>query len=80
LAPKVGTSLFECIQKAKDDKKKFEVFLVSYVKELIDFMKIHFSDICDSADAAKIYSRSASGSEVELHAPATVESLKINLI
>jgi hypothetical protein len=45
---KVGTSLFECIQKAKGDEKKFEVFLHSYVKELIVFLKVHFSDICDS--------------------------------
>jgi hypothetical protein len=66
--------LFECIQKAKGDEKKFEVFLDSYVKELVDFLKILFSDICDSEDAAKMFSGLASGSEVELHAPATIES------
>jgi hypothetical protein len=58
---KARTSLFECIQKSKGDKKKFEVFLDSYVKELVDFVKIPFSDICDSENAAKMYSGSASG-------------------
>jgi hypothetical protein len=38
---KVGTSLFECIQKAKEDEKKFEVFLDSFVKEFVDFLKGH---------------------------------------
>jgi hypothetical protein len=52
LPQKVGTSLFECIQKAKGDEK-FEVFLDSYVKELVDFRKEQFSDLCDSEDAEK---------------------------
>jgi hypothetical protein len=67
--------LFECIQKAKGDEKKFGVCLDSYVKELVDFLKVHFSDICDSEDAAKMLSGLTSGSEVELHAAATIESL-----
>jgi hypothetical protein len=75
-----GTSLFECIQKAKGDEKMFKVFLDSYVKELVDFLKVHFSDTCDSEDAAKMLSGLASGSEVELHATATIESMKIILI
>jgi hypothetical protein len=36
---KVGTSLFEYIQKAQGDEKKFKNFLDSYVKELVDFLK-----------------------------------------
>jgi hypothetical protein len=77
---KVGTSLFECIQKAKGDEKKFEVFLDSYVKELVDFQRVHFSDICDSEYAAKMLSGLESGSEVELHVAATIESWKVILI
>jgi hypothetical protein len=76
----IGTSLFECIQKAKVDKKKLEVFLDSFAKELVDFLKVHISDICDSKDASKMLSGMASGSEVELHAAATIESWKIILI
>jgi hypothetical protein len=67
-------ALFKCIQKAKSEEKKFEVFLDSYVKELVDFLKVHFSDICDSEDAAKMLSGLASGSEVKLHAAATIKS------
>jgi hypothetical protein len=59
---KVGTSLFECIQKAKGGEKKFEVFLDSYVKELVEFQRVHFADICDSEDAAKMLSGLESGS------------------
>jgi uncharacterized protein YeaO (DUF488 family) len=62
------------VQKAKVDEKKFEVFLDSYVKELVDFLKVHFLDICDSKDAEKMLSGLASGSEVKLHAAATIES------
>jgi hypothetical protein len=71
--------MFECIKKAKGDEKKFEFFLdsYSYVKELVDFLKVHFSDICDSEDAAKMLSGLASGSEVMLYAVATIESWKI---
>jgi hypothetical protein len=60
----LGTSLFEFFQKAKGEEKKFEVFLDSYVKELVDFLKVHFSDIYDSEYEAKMLSRLASGSEV----------------
>jgi hypothetical protein len=77
---KVGTSLFECIQKAKGDEKKFEVLLDSYVKELVDFLKVHFSDICNREDAVKMLSGLESGSEVDLYAAATIESWKIILI
>jgi hypothetical protein len=59
-------------------EKKLEIFLD--VKELVDFLKVHFSDICNSEDAAKMLSGLASGSEVELHAAATIESWKIILI
>jgi hypothetical protein len=72
--------LFECIQKAKGNEKKFEVFLDSYVKELVNFLKVHFSDICVSEDAANMLSGLASGSEVKLHAAAMIESWKIILI
>jgi hypothetical protein len=72
--------LFECTQKAKGDENKFEVFLDSYVKELVDFLKVHFSDICDSEDAAKMLSRFESGIEVELYAAATIDYWKIILI
>jgi hypothetical protein len=61
-------------------KKKFEVFLDSYVKELVDFLGVHFLDICDSEDTTKMLSGLASGSEVELHAAATIESWKIILL
>jgi hypothetical protein len=43
LPQKVGSSLFECIQNAKGDEKKFEVSLDSYVKKLVDFLKVHTS-------------------------------------
>jgi hypothetical protein len=43
-------------------------------------VKTHFSDICDSEDAAKMFSGSGLGSQVELHAAATIESWKIILI
>jgi hypothetical protein len=39
-------------------------------------LKVHFSDICASEDAAKMLS----GSEKELQAAATIESWKIILI
>jgi hypothetical protein len=42
--------------------------------------KVHFSDKCDSKDPAKMLSGLASGSKVELHAAATIESWKIILI
>jgi hypothetical protein len=71
--------LFECIQKVKDYEKKFEIFLDSYVKEL-DFLKVHFSDICDSEDAAKMLSELSSGSQVQLDVAAPIESWKIILI
>jgi hypothetical protein len=54
--------------KSKRGRKKFEVFLDSYVKELVDFLKVHFSDICNSEDAA------------DWRAAATIESWKIILI
>jgi hypothetical protein len=40
----------------------------------------HFSDICDNENAAKMLSRLASGSEVELHVAATIKYWKIILI
>jgi hypothetical protein len=43
-------------------------------------VKIYFSDICDSEDAAKMYSGSASRIEVELHAATMIESWQIILI
>jgi hypothetical protein len=61
-------------------KQNFEVFLDSYFKELVDFLKVLFSDICVSEDAAKMLSGLASRSEVELHAAATIVSWKIILI
>jgi hypothetical protein len=75
---KVGTSLFECIQKVKGDEKNLEVFLDSYVKELVDFLKVHFLDTCDSEDAAKMLSGLVSGSEVELHALSLSLSLSLS--
>jgi hypothetical protein len=60
--------------KSKRSQKKFEVFLDFYVKELVDFLKVYFSDICDSEDAAKMLSRLESGSEVELQSAGTIES------
>jgi hypothetical protein len=60
-------------KKQKLTKKSLKFSLNSYVKELVDFVKIHFSDIYDSEGIAKMYSGSASGSEVELHAAAMVE-------
>jgi hypothetical protein len=71
--------IINCLNE-KGDEKQFEVFLDSYVKELVDFLKVHFSDICDSENAAKMLSGLSSESEVELHATATIESLKILLI
>jgi DNA relaxase NicK len=66
-------------KKQKVTKKSLKFYDSYYGKEPVDFLKVHFSDTCDSEDAAKMLSGLGSGSEVELHAAVTIESWKIIL-